>query len=114
MAERKLYKDYFNIKPKYYATVTKDLIEKGEVTWQSFYPHESFIKLLESVHKALSDGNASVWLEGAYGTGKSHAALVVKSLLEASDEEVKAYFEDFKLSKDLYQKLTTDKRGGGG
>ena len=34
-------------------------------------------------------------VEGAYGTGKSHAALTVKSLLEASDDEVRAYFDDY-------------------
>ena len=29
MAGKKLYKDYFNIDPKYYAAVTADLIESG-------------------------------------------------------------------------------------
>lgn len=112
MAARNSYKDYFNIDPKYYAAVTKELIDKGEVKWQSFYPHESFIKLLENVHKALSGGNGSVWLEGAYGTGKSHAALVVKSLLEASESDVRAYFADYELNNDLCQKLITDKKCG--
>lgn len=47
MAGKKLYKDYFNIDPKYYAAVTADLIESGMVSWRSFYPHETFVKLLE-------------------------------------------------------------------
>lgn len=47
----------------------------------------------------------SIWVEGTYGTGKSHASLTVKCLLEASDEEVRAYFADYGLSEDLCNKF---------
>ena len=113
MAGKKFYKDYFNIDPKYYAAVTADLIESGMVSWKSFYPHETFVKLLEKTHTVLSGKDPrSLWVEGAYGTGKSHAALTVKSLLDATDEEVKEYFEDYGLSNDLCQKLIADKNDG--
>ena len=113
MAGKKLYKDYFNIDPKYYAAVTADLIESGMVSWRSFYPHETFVKLLEKTHTVLSGKDPrSLWVEGAYGTGKSHAALTVKSLLDATDEEVKDYFDDYGLSKDLCQKIIADKNDG--
>lgn len=113
MSQKKLYKDYFNIDPKYYAAVTADLIQSGKVKWKSFYPHETFIKLLEKTHLVLSGKDPrSLWVEGAYGTGKSHAALTVKSLLEASDEEIKDYFHDYGLSQDLCQKLIVDKNQG--
>ena len=36
--EKRLYRDYFNIDPKYYAAVTADLIEQGKVSWKSFFP----------------------------------------------------------------------------
>lgn len=100
-----LYKEYFDIDPKYYAAVTADLIEQGKVSWKSFYPHETFVKLLETTYKVLS-GNAtrSIWVEGAYGTGKSHAALTVKSLVDASVEDVEDYFDDYGLSCDLRDK----------
>ncbi len=100
-----LYKEYFDIDPKYYAAVTADLIEQGKVSWKGFYPHETFVKLLETTYKVLS-GNAtrSIWVEGAYGTGKSHAALAVKSLVDASTEEVVGYFDDYGLSSDLRDK----------
>lgn len=107
------YKDYFNIDPKYYAAVTADLIKSGEVKWTSFYPHDTFVKLLEKTHIMLSGKDSrSLWVEGAYGTGKSHAALTVKSLLEAGDDEIRAYFNDYGLSEDLCQKLITDKSNG--
>lgn len=113
MAEQKLYKDYFNIDPKYYAAVTEELIESGQVSWKSFYPHETFVKLLEKTHIVLSGKDPrSLWVEGAYGTGKSHAALTVKSILDATDQEVEDYFDDYGLSKDLCQKIIADKNDG--
>lgn len=113
MAGKKLYRDYFNIDPKYYAAVTADLIDSGKVSWKSFYPHETFVKLLEKTHTVLSGKDPrSLWVEGAYGTGKSHAALTVKSLLDATDQEVKDYFDDYGLSKDLCQKIIADKNDG--
>lgn len=109
----KLYRDYFNIDPKYYAAVTADLIKLGQVKWDAFYPHETFVKLLEKTHIMLSGKDSrSLWIEGAYGTGKSHAALTVKSLLEASDDDIRAYFKDYGLKDDLCQQLITDKSNG--
>lgn len=109
----KLYKDYFDIDPKYYAAVTAELIEEGKVSWKSFYPHETFVKLLKTTYKVLSGASSkSIWVEGAYGTGKSHAALTVKSLLEASDEEVIEYFDDYGLSHDLRDKFVALKNNG--
>ena len=75
MSEKKIYKEYFDIDPKYYAAVTADLIKQGKVSWKNFYPHETFVKLLEKTHTVLSGKDPrSLWVEGAYGTGKSHAA----------------------------------------
>jgi len=107
------YKDYFNINPKYYASVTADLIKSGKVKWDAFYPHDTFVKLLEKTHIMLSGKDSrSLWVEGAYGSGKSHAALTVKSMMEASDEEIRAYFKEFGLRDDLCQQLITDKSNG--
>lgn len=103
-----LYKEYFNIDPKYYAAVTADLIEQGKVSWKGFYPHETFVKLLETTYKVLSGAaTRSIWVEGAYGTGKSHAALTVKSLVDATAEEVVEYFDDYGLSSDLRDKYVS-------
>ena len=113
MADKKTYRDYFAIDPKYFPSVTEKLISEGKVSWKDFYPHETFVKLLEKTHDVLSGKDPrSLWVEGAYGTGKSHAVLTIKSLLEASDEEVEEYFKDYGLSKDLCQKLIADKNNG--
>ena len=105
----KTYNDYFCIK-KFHPQVTEELIREGEVKWTAFYPHDTFVKLLEKTHIMLSGKDSrSLWVEGAYGTGKSHAALTIKSLLEASDDEIRSYFKEFGLKDDLCQQLITDK-----
>lgn len=100
------YSQYFNIDEKYYAVVTKELIDEGKVKWEGFYPHETFVQLLRQVVDMLSGKETkSIWVEGTYGTGKSHASLTVKCLLEASDEEVRGYFSDYGLNADLCNKF---------
>ena len=100
------YSQYFNIDEKYYAVVTKELIDEGKVKWEGFYPHDTFVQLLRQVVDMLSGKETkSIWVEGTYGTGKSHASLTVKCLLEASDDEVRAYFRDYGLSEDLCNKF---------
>ncbi len=100
------YSQYFNIDEKYYAVVTKKLIDEGKVRWEGFYPHETFIQLLHQVVTMLSGKETkSIWVEGTYGTGKSHATLTLKCLLEAPEDAVRAYFKDYGLSKDLCNKF---------
>ena len=100
------YSQYFNIDEKYYAVVTKELIDEGKVRWEGFYPHETFIQLLHQVVTVLSGKETkSIWVEGTYGTGKSHATLTLKCLLEAPEEAVRAYFKDYGLSEDLCNKF---------
>lgn len=103
-----LYHQYFQIDPKYYAAVTADLIEQGKVSWNGFYPHETFVKLLETTYRVLSgQATRSIWVEGAYGTGKSHAALTVKSLVDATAEEIVDYFNDYGLNPTLRDKFVS-------
>lgn len=102
------YNQYFNIAKKFYPVVTKDLIDKGEVKWDAFFPHETFIHLLRQIADMLSGKEPkSIWVEGAYGTGKSHAALTAKCLLEASEQEVRDYFSEYGLNMDLCNRFLT-------
>ena len=55
------YSQYFNIDEKYYAVVTKDLIDKGEVKWEGFFPHETFIQLLHQTVDMPSGKENSVF-----------------------------------------------------
>ena len=50
--------------------------EKGD-EWASFIPNEQFNKVLHTVLKSVRgndvDNHKSFWINGTYGTGKSHA-----------------------------------------
>jgi hypothetical protein len=110
---KKLYRDYFSIDENYFPSVNKEVLESGAVEWKKFYPHDTFVKLLYDVESVLSrKQKQSIWVEGAYGTGKSHAVLTLKKILDATDYETKAYFEKYELSTDLYNKLKGAKNQG--
>lgn len=107
------YREYFDIDPEYFPQVDKKIIEEQPDLWKKFYPHPTFIKLLKSMVDVLSrKQKLSVWVDGAYGTGKSHAVLTLKKLIEASDKETNAYFERYNLDNFLCQKLIAQKNEG--
>ncbi len=102
------YRHYFDIDPEYFPQVNKDIIDNQPDHWKKFYPHETFVHLIKDTISILSrKQKVSLWVEGAYGTGKSHAVLTLKKLLEASEEDTKQYFDKFsdQLSKDLFNSL---------
>lgn len=108
------YRDYFSIDSEYFPQATQELIDQGKVDWKKFYPHETFVKLLKDAISVLTrQQKLCLWVEGAYGTGKSHAVLTLKKLLEVSEEDTKVYFENFSfLPGDLYNKLQGVKSQG--
>ena len=110
------YRDYFSIDKKYFPTVNQQVLNSMDKDfWKTFYPHKTFVKLLNDVESILSRRKKqSIWVEGAYGTGKSHAVLTVKKILDASEEEMKSYFEKYKdnLSEDLFNKIQNQKNQG--
>ena len=113
MAE--LYRDYFDIDPEFFPAVNASVIEQHPNLWEKFYPHETFVKLMRDLIRCVSRlQKLSVWVEGEYGTGKSHAVLTLKKLLEADDETTRKYFDRFpeQLGNDLYNKLYSLKHAG--
>lgn len=102
------YKHYFNIDPEYFPQVNEAIINENPEIWKKYYPHETFVKLIKDGVNVLSrKDKLSIWVEGAYGTGKSHAVLTFKKLLEASEEDTRTYFETYpeQLSNDLCNQL---------
>lgn len=107
------YRHYFDIDPEYFPAVNQDVIEASPDLWKKFYPHSTFIKLIKDVVAVLSrKQKLNIWVDGAYGTGKSHAVLTLQHLLEASEEDTKEYFEKFKLDQDLYKQFSSQKKEG--
>lgn len=110
------YCEYFDIDETYVPCIDESAINKGTAKWESTYPHDTFIELLDKTEKMLSGKtNQSIWIHGAYGTGKSQCAYAVKRILEVSDDEVKEYwdkYEPLKSNKVLLNKLLGYKAQG--
>lgn len=114
MEEKDTYRNYFDIDPEYLAQINEAEIESHPDLWKKFYPHETFVKLIKDTISVISrKQKKSIWVEGAYGTGKSHAVLTLKKLLDASEEDTKAYFDKYQdeLDNDLYNKFQQIKSG---
>lgn len=104
--ESKKYSSYFQINKEYRPAVNEDVIKNQPDKWKEYFPHDSFIKLLEQTKSVLTNKQKlSIWVEGSYGTGKSHAVLTLKKILDSSNEELKEYFTKYKdvfKNDDLY------------
>lgn len=109
------YCEYFNINDTYFPCIDESAINAG-VDWQATYPHETFIKLMRATENMLGGATKrSVWIHGAYGTGKSQCAYALKKILESSEAEVRAYwdkYEPLKREMPLLEKLLGHKEKG--
>ena len=85
------YRDYFTINDEMPPCMTRDAINRAPDVWLGFYPHPTFVSLLKSLLESLDGGRKSLWLVGPYGTGKSHAALVLQKLFMDDESRVRAW-----------------------
>ena len=86
------YGDIIGIRPNF--SDTFDLIAEKENSWKSFITNARFEENLQRIFKAFDPSPAnrkyrkSVWVQGTYGTGKSHSTSVVKHLLSDDISEI--------------------------
>ena len=107
------YRHYFDIDPDYFPAVNEAVINSKPDMWKKFFPHDTFVKLVKNTVSVLDrKQKLSIWVEGAYGTGKSHAVLTLKKLLDAGDADTKEYFEKYGMDNDLYNNLQRIKNSG--
>lgn len=109
------YCEYFDVNEKYFPCIDESAINNG-AEWDTTYPHQTFIDLLNLTEKMLGGNtNRSIWIHGAYGTGKSQCAYTLKKLLEVPENEVRAYwdkYEPLKKNPVLLEKLIGHKAQG--
>ena len=114
MASKK-YCEYFDVNESYFPCIDESAINAG-APWETTYPHETFIDLLNSAEKMLGGTtNRSIWIHGAYGTGKSQCDYALKKILEVPNDELRAYwdrYEPLKKNKALLEKLIGHKEQG--
>jgi hypothetical protein len=107
------YRHYFDIDPDYFPAVNEAVITKNPDMWKKFFPHETFIKLVKNAVSVLErKQKLCLWVEGAYGTGKSHAVLTLKKLLDADEAATREYFQHYNLDNDLYNRFQAVKSSG--
>lgn len=114
MANNK-YREYFDIDEAYFPCIDDSAINAG-APWDNTYPHETFISLLKKTEYMLGGSTKrSLWIHGAYGTGKSQCALALRKILEAPEDELQDYwnkYETLQKHSDLLQKLLGHKSRG--
>lgn len=110
------YNEYFDVDKGYRPEINPSSIKDENLKWEDTFPHKTFIELLKTVERMLARGTNTdkkgIWIEGAYGTGKSRIAWTLKNIIECSEEEMNAYFDkypDLKRETDLRDKLNAAK-----
>ena len=92
----RLYNEYIKVDPNFIPVFSRNSDRTYPDKWQSFYPHSSFKKILKDIVETLEKSSAtkdqSVWMSGAYGTGKTYASFVIKHILEDSIDSITPYF----------------------
>jgi len=111
------YREYFDIDDQYFPQINDSSIAAASSDfWTRTYPHETFIDMLKNIERALSrQEKRSLWIEGAYGTGKSQCAYALKKILEVPEEELREYwnrYEPLKKKPDLLEKILGHKQKG--
>ncbi|MFW5890713.1 MAG: hypothetical protein ACOCUI_00675, partial [bacterium] len=61
--------------------------------WQTFICHDDFYQLLKNTLNMYQKKQKSVWLQGTFGSGKTHATTVIKNLLSNEFSGISDYIE---------------------
>ena len=110
------YCEYFDFDEEYFPQINDSSIKGNPNLWKKTFPHETFIEMLKATERVLArQEKRSIWVEGAYGTGKSQCIYALKKILDVPENELRAYwdrFEPLKRQSDLLEKLVGHKRKG--
>lgn len=90
-----LYSDIIGIEQFFDSTF--NMTEEKENYWKQFITNEKFENNLKEIINAFTspniDQHKSIWVQGTYGTGKSHSTSVIKHLLSDDIEVISDYIE---------------------
>ena len=109
------YKDYIEVSPRYESVIDIDSDSRNPDMWQEYIIHEDMQKTLEAICDSLkyedADKRRSFLIHGAYGTGKSYAAIVLKHLFEDDIDKVKKFLSNQRLISYRESFLSIRKKG---
>lgn len=110
------YSDFFEVDEGFYPVITPATMQDPKTSWKTTYPHKDVVKLIKQVEQMLSRQSPmdwrSLWIDGAYGTGKSRIIWTLQSLLDCPAEDLNEYFDRYsnlRDENDLRQKLLVHK-----
>lgn len=89
------YSDIIEIEPFFDSTF--NMTEERENYWKQFITNEKFESNLTEIVNVFTstknDQRRSIWLQGTYGTGKSHSTSVIKHLLSDDIDDISDYID---------------------
>lgn len=89
------YSEIIGIEPFFDSTF--NMTEEKENYWKQFITNEKFESNLKEIVNAFTsqtgDQHKSIWVQGTYGTGKSHSTSVIKHLLSDNLSDIEDYIE---------------------
>lgn len=93
----RMYNEYISVDSDFIPVFSRHSDRDFPNKWKSFYPHDSFKSIVSQLVDTLEmnsiEKNKSLWMSGAYGTGKTFASFVIKHLLEDRLDDIRPYFE---------------------
>ena len=89
------YSEIIEIEPFFDSTF--NMTEEKENYWKQFITNEKFESNLKEIVNAFTsltgDQHKSIWVQGTYGTGKSHSTAVIKHLLSDDLDDITDYID---------------------
>jgi len=68
-----------------------DIKAKDSSYWKRFIPHKDFYNLINKTLDMYKNRQKAIWLQGTYGSGKTHATMVIKELFSQELNSVQEY-----------------------
>lgn len=70
-----------------------DIKAKDSSYWKQFIPHKDFYDLLDKTLQMYKSKQKAIWLQGTYGSGKTHATMVIKEIFSQDLGNVEEYIK---------------------
>ncbi|MDR2266247.1 MAG: hypothetical protein LBE09_01495 [Christensenellaceae bacterium] len=108
------YSDYIDVSTNYESVIDFQLDKAHPELWKSYIIQDDMKKTLEVICQTMlwedNDKRRSFWIHGAYGTGKTYAAIALKHLFEDTIKNVDDFLNRPGLSslKSRFMKIRQD------
>ncbi|MDR0286299.1 MAG: DUF6079 family protein [Clostridiales bacterium] len=104
------YSNYIELSPNYESVVDINSDERNPDMWYEYIVNEDMRLAIEKIYDSIQyenkDARRSFWIQGAYGTGKSYAAIVIKHLFEEPQKNIDKFFSTKEILRAYKNKFT--------